>query len=77
MIAYGNQRTAGHVSLMEVKRRNKGNGIVGVGLPFVKCELDLMNTSMMNIDLGQAETKIVAHCLLLPHIKLEQDFGHY
>ena len=78
MIAYGNQRRIGLVNFVEVRRQNKGSGIVGVGLPFVKCELEVMETRMMNLNLKHAETSIIHHCLMLPHVELDGKFDqHY
>ena len=77
MIAYGNQRRIGRVNFVEVRRQNKGSGIVGVGLPFVKCELEEMETRMMNLNLKHAETSIIYHCLMLPHVQLDKDFDQY
>ena len=77
MIAYGKQRRVGRVNFVEVRRQNKVSGIVGVGLPFVKCELEVMETSMMNLNLKRSETSIIYHCLMLSHVQLDKDFDQY
>ena len=73
MIAHGTWRKSGCVSLVRVKRWDKGHGIVGIRLLFVKCELDLKDTSMVDLDIEQTETQIVANCFLLPHVKSKND----
>ena len=77
MIAYGNQRRIGRASFVEIRRQNKGSGIVGVGLPYVKCELELAEKNMTNLNLKHAETSIIHHCLMLPHIQHDKDFDQY
>ena len=69
MIAFGNSRQSGQISMMGINRVNKGSYVAQGGLMYVKCELDPNDLWILDESVGEAESILNNYCLLLPLVQ--------
>ena len=69
MIAFGNSRRSGRISMMGLNRVNKGNYVARSGLMYVECELDTDDLWILDESVGEVESIINNYCLLLPLVQ--------
>ena len=72
MIAFGNSRRSGMISMMGMKRVNKGNYVARGGLMYVECELDPDELWILEESVTEVESIIENYCLLLPLVKKDR-----
>ena len=69
MIAFGNSRRSGRISMMGLNRVNKGIYVAQSGLMYVECELDPDDLWILDESVGEVESIINNYCLLLPLVQ--------
>ena len=74
VVAYGNQRRSGIMNKAIVERVNRGKGVIGMGLPFVKCRLHPEKDEWKRRAVEDVEEVTSNYCLLLPYVEKDSPF---